>query len=92
MPTNEPRKQSIMTTNRPVDHGAMASTLLTSAVTIARQAHEWEGEHGRQAYASTLATMAIAESILALAHALTYEDASPTPLAEERSDERRSQR
>jgi hypothetical protein len=56
-----------MTTNTATraDHALMAETYLAAASELARQAHEWDKDSFT--YAQTLATIGIAEALLAIA-------------------------
>jgi hypothetical protein len=50
------------------DHALIASTYLSSASELARQGFEWDKD--KTAYAQNLATIALTEAILAVAHEL----------------------
>jgi hypothetical protein len=50
------------------DHALLAAAYLSSASELARQGYEWDKDSG--AYARTLALIALAEGVLAVAHKL----------------------
>jgi hypothetical protein len=55
-------------TNIHADHALVASAILSSASGHARQAHEWESKEPSYQYAQILATIGLAEAVLAVAH------------------------
>jgi hypothetical protein len=52
------------------NHSLIASAYLSSASQIARQGRDWAGDEGQLPYAQCLATIAVAEAILAVAQEL----------------------
>jgi hypothetical protein len=59
-----------MTTTNHSDHALIAAAYLNSASELARQGGEWAGADGQLAHAQVLATIGLAEAVLAVAHEL----------------------